>query len=193
MTTRVPAEMLDDYDSSALLSVLPIGTVLPYAGAAVPDADAVATFLFCDGSLLDRADYTVLFARLGTAFNTGGESGTKFRLPDLRGRVPAGRDNMGGTPANRITNAVSGITASTLGASGGDQRLQSHTHAITDPGHAHGGGGSVDIGGGTGSSSKLAGATTETQVTGIEIDTSGTGTGQNLQPLQIVNYIIRAL
>lgn len=29
-----------------------------------------------------------LFAKWGTAYNTGGEAGTDFRLPDMRGRVP---------------------------------------------------------------------------------------------------------
>lgn len=200
MTTLVPTEMLADYDSTALLSVLPIGTVLPYAGAAVPTPDAVATFLFCDGALLDRSAYPTLFARLGTAYNTGGESGTKFRLPDLRGRVPVGQDDMGGTTAGRITSGVSGIDGTVLGASGGDQRLHAHSHGVNDPGHSHaitGGQGANNIGAddsgmveGVGQGGAL---TASTQVTGITTQVSGAGSGQNLQPLQIVNYIIRAL
>lgn len=199
MTTKVPAAMLEDYDSNALLSVLPIGSILPYAGSAAPTADDVATFLFCDGALLNRADYATLFDRLGTAYNTGGESGTKFRLPDLRGRVPAGKDNMGGTAASRITSGVSGVAGNTLGASGGDQRLHAHSHGVTDPGHTHtaSGGGATNVGvndsaaeEGVGYSS---GVTIDAQVTGISIQTAGAGGSQNLQPLQIVNYIIRAL
>lgn len=195
MTTLVPSEMLADYDSTALLSVLPVGTLLPYAGATVPTADAVATFLFCDGALLDRSAYPTLFDRLGTAYNTGGESGTKFRLPDLRGRVPVGQDDMGGTAANRITSGVSGVNGGTLGASGGDQRLHAHSHGVTDPGHAHTGaiaveglGPALDL-----ESNRLENGTTDTQVTGISIQVAGAGSSQNLQPLQIVNYIIRAL
>lgn len=199
MTTLVPTEMLADYDSTALLSVLPIGTVLPYAGAAVPTPDTVATFLFCDGALLDRSAYPTLFARLGVAYNTGGESGTKFRLPDLRGRVPVGQDDMGGTTAGRITSGVSGIDGTALGASGGDQRLHAHSHGVSDPGHSHSifGEGASNIGVDDSGMSLGVGyggsLTAATQVTGITTQTAGAGSGQNLQPLQIVNYIIRAL
>lgn len=58
----------------------------------------------------------------------------RMPLPDFRGRVLTGLDNMGGTAANRITNAISGIDGTTLGASGGDQRSQQHTHEMN---HTH--------------------------------------------------------
>jgi hypothetical protein len=38
---------------------------------------------------------------------------------------------MGGTAANRLTAAISGITGTTLGAAGGDERLQQHLHSNT--------------------------------------------------------------
>lgn len=41
---------------------------------------------FCDGSLLQIADYDTLFILLGTTY--GGDGQTTFALPDLRGRVP---------------------------------------------------------------------------------------------------------
>lgn len=59
-------------------------------------------------------------------------------LPDLRGRVVIGKDDMGGSAANRVTNAVSGVAGTTLGAAGGDQNAQLHGHGITDGGHGHG-------------------------------------------------------
>lgn len=34
----------------------------------------------CD-TVLEQADYPVLFATIGTDFNTGGETGTQFRTP----------------------------------------------------------------------------------------------------------------
>lgn len=58
-------------------------------------------------------------------------------LPDARGRVIAGKDNMGGTTASRLTSGGSGITGTTLGTSGGGESvtltaaqsgLPSHTH-----------------------------------------------------------------
>lgn len=199
MTTLVPPEMLASFTNTSFLSLMPIGTILPYAGSAVPAADDVTTFLLCDGSLQTRATYVTLFARLGTAYNTGGESGTVFRLPDLRGRVPAGRDDMGGPAASRITNAIAGFVATTLGAFGGDQRLQSHTHAITDPGHTHAmiGVGVSSIGADDSAMALGVGAggliSAVAQVTGISTVAAGAGAGQNVQPSLIVNYLIRAL
>lgn len=75
-----------------------------------------------------------------------GNGSTTFNLPDLRGYVPAGRDNMGGTPASRLTaaskvggwdytGAAGGLDALTLSTS----QLPAHTHdvVINDPGHQH--------------------------------------------------------
>ncbi len=47
-------------------------------------------------------------------------------LPDGRGRVLAGKDDMGGSTASRITNAGAGIVGTTLGVAGGSQ-----THTLT--------------------------------------------------------------
>lgn len=43
---------------------------------------------------------------------------TEIRVPDLRGRVAAGRDNMNGSAAGRLTSASS-LTGTVLGAAGG--------------------------------------------------------------------------
>lgn len=114
------------------------GTVLPFAGAAAPNG-----WLLCYGQAVSRTDYAILFGIIGTTFGTG-DGSTTFNLPDLRGRVPAGKDNMGGTPANRLTTAGSGVDGPTLGAAGGSQahtlttaQMPAHNHAVTDPTHAH--------------------------------------------------------
>lgn len=105
------------------------GTVLPFAGASAPNG-----WLLCYGQAVSRTDYPNLFAAIGTTYGTG-DGSTTFNLPDLRGRVPAGKDNMGGTPANRLTSAGAGITGTTLGAAGGSQ---SHTLDATQiPAHNH--------------------------------------------------------
>jgi hypothetical protein len=52
-------------------------------------------------------------------------------VPDLRGRCVAGKDDMGGSAANRITAGNSGITGTTLGAAGGDERQHQHQHTGT--------------------------------------------------------------
>ena len=97
------------------------GMIFDYAGATEP-----AGFLFCHGQAVSRTTFARLFAVIGTTFGTG-DGSTTFNLPDLRGRVVAGRDNMGGSAANRLTNTGNGnpgIDGATLGATGGADRHQ---------------------------------------------------------------------
>ena len=93
----------------------------------------------CYGQTRPRTDpLWVYITAQGISWPYGnGNGSTTYTMPDMRGRSQFGIDNMGGTPANRITSAVSGITGTTNGAVGGDQALQSHVHAVTDPGHTH--------------------------------------------------------
>lgn len=44
-------------------------------------------------------------------------------LPDLRGRIVAGLDDMGNSPASRLTSSFFGATATTLGATGGFEKV----------------------------------------------------------------------
>jgi microcystin-dependent protein len=98
----------------------PAGTVNPFAGASAPSG-----WLLCDGRStgISRTTYAGLFAVIGTTYGSG-DGSTTFNLPDLRGRVVAGEDDMGGTAANRLTSAGSGVNGLALGAAGG---LQTHT------------------------------------------------------------------
>lgn len=119
-------------------ALVPPGSLLMFAGGTAPDG-----YLFCDGSAVSRTDYSVLFAAIGTTYGVG-DGATTFNVPDLRGRGPLGA----GTGA--------GLTARTLGASGGAETVTldgtmipghthtgttasdgSHTHGVTDPGHVH--------------------------------------------------------
>lgn len=70
----------------------------------------------------------------------------RMPTPDLRGRVRAGMDNMGGTTAqNRLTNiGGAGIVSTTLFASGGTQthtlvvgEAPDHTHSVAANSHTH--------------------------------------------------------
>jgi microcystin-dependent protein len=101
----------------------------------VPDAQLQSWCLKPAGQVVSRTGYPRVFAKYGTTYNTGGEAGTDFRLPDWRGRTPFGDDDMGGSAANRITNGASGITGTTLGATGGAETLSAHTHDLGN--HTH--------------------------------------------------------
>lgn len=108
-------------------SEIPVGTIIDYAGNAIPEG-----WFFCTGQALSRTQFADLFAAIGTIWGAGDGVST-FNLPDTRGRVLASPDAMGGTPANRIT-----IATTTIGSGAGNQNLHTHTHTITDPGHVHG-------------------------------------------------------
>lgn len=81
----------------------PPGTFMPYGGSSIP-----AGFLLCYGQSVLRATYPQLFAAIGTSW--GSVDGTHFTLPDCRGRLLAGADNMGGSAANRLTGYSFGST-----------------------------------------------------------------------------------
>jgi microcystin-dependent protein len=68
----------------------PAGVLLPFAGSTAPTG-----WLLCAGQAISRATYAGLFAVIGTAYGAG-DGTTTFNVPDLRGRIPAGKDNMGG-------------------------------------------------------------------------------------------------
>lgn len=188
---------------------VPVGSIMAYAGPTAPSG-----WLFCDGSLVSRTTYSILFGVISTAYGIG-DGATTFGLPDLRGRAIFGKDDMGGTAANRITAGVSGITGTTLGASGGNQAMQQHnhtladtghTHTITDPGHNHtlsppmfaffGTGGYAATNAALWSDGYIniavatTGITVNSATTGITIGNYGAGSSQNMPPAQICNYII---
>lgn len=110
---------------------VPVGTIIPWGGATAP-----AGYVFCFGQAVSRTaePYPGLFSVWSTVWGVG-DGSTTFNIADLRGRSLTGRDDMGGAAANRVTNGVSGITGTTLGAVGGDQSQQGHTH--TGGSHAH--------------------------------------------------------
>lgn len=95
-------------------ALLPVGLVLPYAGSSAPSG-----YLLCYGQAVSRTTYASLFAAIGSTYGSG-DGSTTFNLPDLRGRVVAGLDNMGGSAASRLTDATAGF-GDTLGEAGGAQ------------------------------------------------------------------------
>jgi len=108
-------------------SAIPLGCILPYSAAT---ASAPTGFAFCNGQAVNRTTFAELYALVGDQYGAG-DGTTTFNLPDLRGRAVAGRDNMGGTAANRVTTAGSGINGVSMGASGGSSVFAGTTTVTT--------------------------------------------------------------
>ena len=161
--------------ASPATATIPVGLVVAYAGTSAP-----SLWLLCYGQAIDRTTYATLFAAISTTYGVGNGT-TTFNVPDLRGRIPAGADNMGGSAASRLTATTMTPNGTTLGAVGGEQ-----THTLTTPempAHVHSG--AVQLGAGGGSGGSIAGGVN----TG---STGGGGAHNNVQPTMIMNSIIFA-
>jgi prepilin-type N-terminal cleavage/methylation domain-containing protein len=106
---------------------VPAGVMVPWTSHEIPDG-----WLICDGRAVSRIDQAVLFAVIGTTYGPG-DGSTTFNLPDMRGRVVTGLDDMGSGAANVITDGSARI----LGGKFGEQAHQltvaempRHTHTF---------------------------------------------------------------
>lgn len=183
--------------------IVPIGTVLMFSGSSAPTG-----WLLCYGQAASRTTYDELFAVIGTTYGDG-DGSTTFNLPDLRGRVVHGLDNIGGSDAGRLS------AANTLGGTGGSESIStsampSHTHSFSDTtssagSHQHGLPSTSTAGGGSGYEVTAArtidwnailaeSAGSHTHSISGTTGSAGSGTaGGNLAPYILMNYIIRGL
>jgi microcystin-dependent protein len=81
---------------------------------------AGSNFVFPFGQAISRTTYATLFGLFSTTFGSG-DGSTTFNIPDLRGRIIAGKDDMGGSAASRLTATYFGTSAAVLGATGGTE------------------------------------------------------------------------
>jgi hypothetical protein len=86
------------------------GEIKAFAGSAAP-----AGYLLAFGQAISRTAFVGLFTVLGTTYGTG-DGTTTFNLPDLRGRVVAGKDDMGGSAASRLSTKYLAATSIPLPA-----------------------------------------------------------------------------
>jgi microcystin-dependent protein len=113
--------------------VMPVGSVVPYAGVEAPDG-----WLFCDGSEYSQSIYDKLYESIGQTYAGLGSSVGFFKVPDMRGRFALGAQGMGpnASAANRVTGDNK-LAADTLGATGGteskfvlEENLPDHQHDL---------------------------------------------------------------
>tara|TARA_R100000231_G_scaffold128901_1_gene100156 strand:+ start:230 stop:1414 length:1185 start_codon:yes stop_codon:yes gene_type:complete len=112
---------------------VPSGAVFCMAVATVPPG-----YLECNGDPVSRSTYAALFAVIGTQYNTGGETSSEFRLPDLRGEFIRGFDN--GRNVDVVVDSNGNSNSRGIATSQSDQNKQ-HNHPassdVTDTGHVH--------------------------------------------------------
>ena len=108
------------------------GIISQFAGSVAP-----VGYLLCDGTAVSRTTYNSLFTTIGTAYGTG-DGSTTFNLPNLKGRIPVGRDTAQ-TEFDALGEA-GGEKAVTLSSS----QIPAHSHpntlssnTVASAGHTH--------------------------------------------------------
>ena len=105
------------------------GAMLPFAGTVVPTG-----YLLCDGTLFTLPAQQKLYDAIGVAW--GGSIGVNFRVPNMQGMIPVGRD-----PADPGLQEF----RAAVGTGGGEKRNQlaipempSHRHTVNTHNHGRG-------------------------------------------------------
>lgn len=164
----------------------PIGAIIPYAMVTEP-LDGFWTM--ADGKLVDKVIYDKFFAGAGHSYNLGVDPGSNMcRVPDKRGRVSVGADDMGTLAgaasripnSNRVRGQNGGLERTVLS----EANLAPHQHPLgssaTDRPAINVAGSDSNIGTG-GPVAVLA-------------NTGSTGSGtpfNNMQPYEVDNAIVR--
>jgi microcystin-dependent protein len=159
-----------------------VGDIIANPSSALADA----SWVWPDGTGSSRVSYAGLFAICSTRF--GATSTDTFVKPDLRERVLAGWGAMGGsTSPERLTNGVSGVSGSTIGAFGGNEgvtltnaQMPAHTHAVSARAEA------------VTNTNIAAGTDGAVQGTFNTNSTGGGGAHPNVQPTFILPFAMKA-
>jgi microcystin-dependent protein len=183
-------------------TAIPIGVVLPFASATVPQG-----WLLCAGQAVSRTTYVDLFGVISTTYGSG-DGSTTFNLPDLRGRAVAGRDNMNGTAANRLSATHFGSSGQALGQAGGSEgqsliesQMPAHTHFVANTDNTTTSSPTItnsnsivqhnSFTGGASDSYYFNSSSTAPTV-GVSSSTGSGAQHNNMQPTVVLNYIIKA-
>lgn len=173
--------------------LIPLGVAMPFFGSTSPNSSLVLPY----GQAISRTTYSTLFTMFSTTYGSG-DGSTTFNIPDLRGRLPIGKDDMGGGGGvSRVTTAGSGIDGATLGATGGAENITLTTAGSPDmttdsksvdvvqgvSPFSYAGGGNV---------ANAANSAAALNVGGQTINNGG-GSHFNMPPGIVCNYLIRII
>lgn len=180
-------------DSTSLVfkEIMPVGTIIPWAGAGSTPSDG--KWLPCNGAMFLGSEYPELSAALLDIWGARDTASGKFFLPNLNGRVPMGAgdgvdingtvfshtfrtnglSNLGGEASHKLTSTESG--------------LPYHRHQLGIPRDSHGSG------------NRLALTDTPNSDEGVLFEhfsdyqqADAQNFHNNLQPYTLVRYIIKA-
>jgi len=191
----------------------PAGGLIPgemrmWPGTTLPLVADFGKWVWADGATYDVVTYPKAAANIAAQWRTfGGASdppAALFRVPDLRGLVPAGMDQMpGGARANRLTRSVSitiagktgeeihTITVAEMPAHSHTGAIANHTHVLGTAAAGSGNAGSVDDGrGGYGYGNKETGGVVGGGAVTLN-NTGGNTSHENMQPTVFVPYIVK--
>ena len=168
----------DDTSINTAPTSLPPGAIIPFAGTIAPNG-----WLLCFGQEISRDTYSDLFSVISNTYGIG-DGTTTFNLPDLRGRMVIGIDNMGGDSANRVENEQADV----LGGSAGEEN---HTLTVDELAtHSH----NINGRSSTSGSPHIITARGSQNSTVINQNTDNAGDNQphnNMPPYISLNYIIK--
>lgn len=200
-----------------LTMTIPVGTIWQFAGDTAPQ-----NWMICDGSEISRSAYPDLFELIGEAYGDG-DAATTFNIPDLRGRVAVGYkagdedfDSLGGIGgASRVELQLSEMPAHTHEQAPHNHGQNSHNHIQNPHNHppfgtniayfqqpASPASGTVGYASGaTMTTGPVPNATavnqgtiaTNIQTVALNALEGGDEKHLNLQPYQVVNFIIKVL
>jgi len=181
VNVTAPTADTDGANKAYVDAVIPVGTIVPYAGSTAPSG-----WLFADGSNVSRTTYADLYAVIGTTYGPGDGSET-FTLPNTDNRFLAGLgsaswsnalNETGGSATQVLMNeAGTGSVSVNLQTGGPVSRYFTPLTSL-----------SVDIGSTTSSTDTHSHTTSGTAAAP---DGAVAATNQNLPPYLTVNFIIR--
>ena len=177
-------ETSQNFTEALVAQAVPTGVVVPFSGESAPSG-----WILCAGQEVNRITFASLFSVVGTKFGPG-DGATTFNVPDLRGRVVAGIDNMGGIDANRLTGAWAEFIGN---AAGSDEVTHGHSYAgsqsvvLTTTGPS-----SQDAEGAGPFNGPSDGHTHDLNFTYSWTGTTDPVTTGKVQPTMVMNFIIKA-